>query len=58
MDQGNGDRRMRRVIVVILDGLGRHFVDAARIPHLHRFAGRATRFTAYRSEFLSATRSR
>ncbi len=47
---------MRRVVVVILDGLRRDFVDAARTPNLHRFAARATCFAAHRSAFPSATR--
>jgi arylsulfatase A-like enzyme len=47
---------MRRVVVVILDGLRRDFIDAGRTPNLHRFAARATSFTAHRSAFPSATR--
>jgi arylsulfatase A-like enzyme len=47
---------MRRVVVVILDGLRRDFIDAARTPNLHRFAARATSFVAHRSAFPSATR--
>src|SRR5271165_4855434 len=47
---------MRRAVVVILDGLRRDFIDAARTPNLHRFAARATSFTAHRSAFPSATR--
>jgi arylsulfatase A-like enzyme len=47
---------MRRVVVVILDGLRRDFIDAARTPNLHRFAARATSFAAHRSAFPSATR--
>ncbi len=47
---------MRRVVVVILDGLRRDFIDAARTPHLQRLAGRATSFAAHRSAFPSATR--
>lgn len=47
---------MRRVIVVILDGLRRDFIDPARTPHLARFATRATSFAAHRSVFPSATR--
>jgi arylsulfatase A-like enzyme len=47
---------MRRVVVVILDGLRRDFIDAARTPHLHAFAARATSFAAHRSAFPSATR--
>jgi arylsulfatase A-like enzyme len=47
---------MRRVVAVILDGLRRDLIDAARTPNLHRFAARATRFAAHRSVFPSATR--
>ncbi len=47
---------MYRVVVVILDGLRRDFIDAVRTPNLHRFAARATSFTAHRSAFPSATR--
>ncbi len=47
---------MRRVVVVILDGLRRDFIDAARTPNLRRFAARATSFAAHRSAFPSATR--
>jgi arylsulfatase A-like enzyme len=47
---------MRRVIVVILDGLRRDFIDPVRTPHLARFAARATSFAAHRSVFPSATR--
>jgi len=47
---------MRRVVVVILDGLRRDFVDAVRTPHLFEFAARAARFPAYRTAFPSATR--
>src|SRR6516164_4866268 len=47
---------MRRVVVVILDGLRRDFVDATRTPHLAEFAARAERFPAYRTAFPSATR--
>jgi arylsulfatase A-like enzyme len=47
---------MRRVVVVILDGLRRDFVNAKRTPNLHRFAARATSFAAHRSAFPSATR--
>jgi predicted AlkP superfamily pyrophosphatase or phosphodiesterase len=46
---------MKRVVMVILDGLRRDFVDAARTPHLARFAARAERFPAYRTAFPSAT---
>ncbi len=47
---------MRRVVVVILDGLRRDFIDVARTPHLADFAARAERFPAYRTAFPSATR--
>jgi len=47
---------MRRVVVVILDGLRRDFIDATRTPNLRRFAARATSFAAHRSAFPSATR--
>jgi arylsulfatase A-like enzyme len=47
---------MRRVVVVILDGLRRDFVDHARTPRLVEFAGRAEQFPAYRTAFPSATR--
>lgn len=47
---------MRRVVVMILDGLRRDFIDPARTPTLHRFAARATSFAAHRSVFPSATR--
>jgi arylsulfatase A-like enzyme len=46
----------RRVVVVVLDGLRRDFVDAAGTPALHQFAGRACQFMAHRSVFPSATR--
>jgi arylsulfatase A-like enzyme len=47
---------MKRVVLVMLDGLRRDFVDAARTPNLAEFAGRAERFTNYRTAFPSATR--
>jgi hypothetical protein len=47
---------MRRVVVVILDGLRRDFVDAARMPRLSEFTARAEQFPAYRTAFPSATR--
>lgn len=47
---------MRRVVVVILDGLRRDFIDPVRTPHLARFAARAASFAAHRSIFPSATR--
>jgi arylsulfatase A-like enzyme len=45
-----------RVVVVILDGLRRDFVNAAQTPRLAEFASRAEQFPAYRSAFPSATR--
>lgn len=47
---------MNRAVLVILDGLRRDFVDAARTPHLAEFAARAEAFPAYRTAFPSATR--
>src|ERR1700733_7777935 len=47
---------MKRVVMVVLDGLRRDFVDAARTPVLAEFAARAERFPAYRTAFPSATR--
>jgi arylsulfatase A-like enzyme len=47
---------MKRVVVVILDGLRRDFVDPGRTPHLARFGAAAEFFPAYRSAFPSATR--
>src|SRR5215468_8966843 len=47
---------MRRVVVVVLDGLRRDLIDAARTPALARFAERAQSFAAHRSVFPSATR--
>ncbi len=47
---------MKRAVLVILDGLRRDFVDAARTPHLAEFAAHAERFPAYRTAFPSATR--
>jgi arylsulfatase A-like enzyme len=47
---------MKRVVLVMLDGLRRDFVDAARTPHLAEFAARAEQFTNYRTAFPSATR--
>ena len=46
---------MKRVVLVILDGLRRDFVDAARTPHLAEFAVRAEWFPQYRTAFPSAT---
>jgi arylsulfatase A-like enzyme len=48
---------MRRVVVVILDGLRRDFVDAIRTPRLAEFTGAAERFPTYRTAFPSATRA-
>ena len=47
---------MKRVVLVMLDGLRRDFVDAARTPHLAEFARRSEQFTNYRTAFPSATR--
>ena len=47
---------MRRAVLVILDGLRRDFVDAARTPHLAALRQRGAYFPAYRSAFPSATR--
>jgi arylsulfatase A-like enzyme len=47
---------MRRVVMVILDGLRRDFVDASLTPRLVRFAATAEWFTRFRSAFPSATR--
>ncbi len=47
---------MQRAVLVILDGLRRDFVDAARTPRLAEFTHRAEAFPAYRSAFPSATR--
>jgi arylsulfatase A-like enzyme len=47
---------MKRTVLVILDGLRRDFVDAARTPHLAELAARAEAFPAYRTAFPSATR--
>jgi arylsulfatase A-like enzyme len=47
---------MKRVIMVVLDGLRRDFVTEANTPNLCRFARDATWFTQYRSAFPSATR--
>lgn len=47
---------MQRVLLVVLDGLRRDFVDAARTPYLAEFAARAEWFTGYRTAFPSATR--
>lgn len=47
---------MQRAVVVILDGLRRDFVDAARMPRLAEFAARAESFPNHRTAFPSATR--
>jgi Type I phosphodiesterase / nucleotide pyrophosphatase len=47
---------MQRAVLVVLDGLRRDFVDAARTPHLLEFTQCAEAFPAYRSAFPSATR--
>lgn len=47
---------MKRAVLIVLDGLRRDFVDAARTPHLAEFAARAEAFPAYRTAFPSATR--
>lgn len=47
---------MRRVVMVILDGLRPDFVTDATTPNLVRFAAQAQRFGAFRSAFPSATR--
>jgi arylsulfatase A-like enzyme len=46
----------RRVVVVVLDGLRRDFVDPVGTPALHELGARACRFMAHRSVFPSATR--
>lgn len=48
---------MRRAVVVILDGLRRDFVDAARTPRLAAFAAQAESFPGFRTAFPSATRA-
>ena len=47
---------MRRVVVVVLDGLRRDLIDEVRTPALARFAQRAQTFAAHCSVFPSATR--
>jgi arylsulfatase A-like enzyme len=47
---------MKRVVVVILDGLRRDLVTAAHTPSLAAFRERAEDFSAHRSVFPSATR--
>jgi arylsulfatase A-like enzyme len=48
---------MLRAVVVILDGLRRDFVDAARTPRLAGFTGQAQNFPSFRTAFPSATRA-
>jgi arylsulfatase A-like enzyme len=48
---------MQRAVVVILDGLRRDFVDAARTPCLAGFTAQATYFAGFRTAFPSATRA-
>ncbi|UOM36260.1 alkaline phosphatase family protein [Acuticoccus sp. I52.16.1] len=47
---------MTRAFAIVLDGLRRDLVTPETTPHLMRFADTATRFTAHRSVFPSATR--
>lgn len=47
---------MRRVVLMMLDGLRRDFVDAEHTPNLAAFSARAESFTGYRSVFPSVTR--
>src|SRR5204862_804292 len=47
---------MRRVVVVVLDGMRRDLIDEARTPALARVARRSRSFAAPRSMFPSATR--
>ena len=47
---------MRRVVVVVLDGMRRDQIDACNTPGLVHFSGRAQTFAAHRSMFPSATR--
>jgi arylsulfatase A-like enzyme len=47
---------MRRVIMVVLDGLRRDFVTEATTPRLTAFQRQAEYFPAFRSAFPSATR--
>ena len=47
---------MRRVIMVVLDGLRRDFVNEATTPRLTVFMRQAEYFPAFRSAFPSATR--
>jgi arylsulfatase A-like enzyme len=47
---------MRRVVVVVLDGMRRDLLGEERTPALAHFAARARSFAAHRSMFPSATR--
>ena len=47
---------MRRVVVVVLDGMRRDLIEDANTPGLARFARRARSYAAHRSMFPSATR--
>jgi Type I phosphodiesterase / nucleotide pyrophosphatase len=47
---------MRRVVVIVLDGLRRDFINDQQTPVLSRLATRAKSFSAHRSMFPSATR--
>lgn len=47
---------MRRVVVVVLDGLRRDLITEAHMPALSSFAHRSQAFAAHRSMFPSATR--
>jgi hypothetical protein len=47
---------MRRVVVVVLDGMRRDLLDEERTPALASFKRRAQTFIAHRSMFPSATR--
>lgn len=47
---------MRRVVVVVLDGLRRDLIAEAHMPGLSSFARRSQVFAAHRSMFPSATR--
>ncbi len=48
---------MNRAVVVILDGLRRDFVDAARTPRLAGLVAQAESFPGFRTAFPSATRA-
>ncbi len=47
---------MRRVVIVVLDGLRRDLLGEQHTPNLIRLASHAARFNAHRSVFPSATR--